>query len=95
MFIYVVLFILLGGYFLFRAKYLLKFSESLKNENKEMSVLISFFKRFGLTFLIIIASVLIITLFVQGSGNKASSGGIAAFIIVPIGLFLGRKIWKL
>jgi hypothetical protein len=95
MFLYVVLFIILGGYWLFRAKYLIKFSETLKTENIKISVLISFIKRFGLTLLITIASVLIITLIVQGFGNRASSGGFAAFVIIPIGLFLARKIWKL
>ena len=94
MFLFVVFCLVLVGYWLFRTKYLAKFSENLNIENAEFSVFISFIKRLGLTLLLVLTTALIVGLIVQGLGNKASSGGIAALIIIPIALFLGRKIWK-
>lgn len=87
----ILLLIILGGYWLFRNKYL---SKHPFEDSQEKKVFVAFIKRFGLTLLIIIVVALITTLIVQGLGNSASSGGILPFIIIPIGLFLVRFIWK-
>jgi hypothetical protein len=95
MFLFVVLCLVLGGYWLFRTKYLAKFSENLNIENAEFTVFISFIKRLGLTLLLVFATALLVGLIVQGLGNKASSGGIAAFVIIPLVFLLARKFWKI
>lgn len=82
---------LLAGYWLYRRKYILKHD---LNDFKESTILISFMKRFGLSLLILIVSALIITLIVQSMGNKASSGGLAPFIIIPLALYFLRAVWK-
>jgi|LauGreDrversion4_2_1035121.scaffolds.fasta_scaffold124090_3 hypothetical protein len=87
----ILLLIILGGYWLFRNKYL---SKHPSEDSQEKEVFIAFAKKFGLTLLIIIAVVLITTLIVQGLGNNASSGGFLPLIIIPIGFFLVRLIWK-
>jgi hypothetical protein len=82
---------LLAGYWLCRRNYLLK--HDLK-EVKESTIFISFMKRFGISLLILIVAALIVGLIVQSLGNQASSGGFAAFIIIPLALYLMRTVWK-
>lgn len=88
---FIILLLLLVGYWLYRRNYILRHN---LNDVKEATIFISFMKRFGISLVILVVAALIVGLIVQGLGNQASSGGYAAFIIIPLALYVMRSVWK-
>ena len=95
MFLLVILCIIAVGYWLFRAKLVIKLEKKEIKTNLETLVLVTFVKRLGLTILLLAICALITGLIVQGMGNRVSSAGFLPFIIIPIFLFISRQIWRI
>ena len=82
------LLIIIGGYWLFRIKYIAKHP---KDGSQEIKVLVAFLKKFGLTILVIALTAIITTFIVQGTGNILVAQAYCHLLLFPLFYLLGTK----